>query len=421
MRRTEDPLASVGQSDLFTRLAELAGTAAAVVAFAAFFATDPRLRHLAPLFLGALLAVLGTLERRRVQRRSKKLLQRSRAGYGRLCAFLGLALLAGAIVSPEASPFGGVLACSLLICLGVRGPAARGAGSGPSAPAKVALITIGFVLLLYVSLAAAVIVNNDKSPTGDESPGGKQGRQVEPERNHEGSEEHKEPPKYADQCPALPDPFAIGHGLGELFYHDGAVKAGCGTEAFQVPGTNTWVAAGMCFGERRSVAISAPGRTAIVYGEAAEFVWSAAQEGELTAVEAATPEGGDVVMVETQLGTYGFARATRSATPGNDQAQHCNEVGGSAEPFARMPPPMVWLWVELIHAQANWFWPTADRSSTDDSVAFISPQGVATGSCASDTSCRLEFEGTVEALESPAFETLESIREYMPPEEQPGD
>jgi hypothetical protein len=277
------------------------------------------------------------------------------------------------------------------------------------------VIALGFLLIAYVSLAGAVVGDNGKDrprPGEHDTP---EGPAPVPEA---GPSPPEDEPKYADLCAALPDPIVIGHGLGELFRRDGAIKAGCGTAAIRVPGTGTWLAAGVCFGERRSVAVSSPNRhPAIIYGEAAEFVWDAAQEEELTAVEAAAPEGGDVVLVETHMGTYGFARATRSATPGNEDARQCNEVGGTAEPFARMPPPLVWLWVELVRKQANWFWPTADLAGETESVAFLSTEGVARGDCITDFSCSLEFEDKELFLDSSTFATLEDLREFMPAEE----
>lgn len=426
MQRTEEPPASVGQADLFTRLAEVAGVTSTAIAFAVLFSSDAQLRRWIPIALGASLALLGAAEfaRARHRRGHKRELSAPREGYGRLCVALGLTQLLIAIGWPSVAAFTGVLVTGGLASLALRGPRRRGGRKrkalGRPGPGRLTIITIGFVLIAYVGLAGAVVGGRGNSPQGHQESEALGGVAAEPTEASSSGDEAEAMPEYADLCEVLPNPLVIGHGLGELFRHDGAVKAGCGTQAFQVPGTGTWVAAGMCFGERRSVAVSSPNRSpVIVYGEAAEFVWASAQEGELTAVEAAAPEGGDVILVETRNGTYGFARSARSATPGNEDARQCNEVGGSAEPFARMPPPLVWLWVELIRDQATWFWPTADRAGEGESVAFLSMEGVAYGSCIIDTFCELEFEGNALSLESITFAALDDLREYMPAEELP--
>lgn len=420
MHRTEGPPTSVGQKDLVTRLAELAGIGSAVAGFAILVSDHDRLGRVVPIVLGASLILIGVTEIAHQQRRGRmgaRAIDRGK-GYGRLCAFSGLVLVAAALYSPVSSSVAGFLMTGGLLWLALRRSAARGTrGRGRSRPAWLTVITLGCLLLAYVGLVAAAVGGG-----GEERHEGGGGNGHEPPL-----ESDTEPPfwkrfdpwpSYAELCPVLPDPLIIGHGIGELFRRDGAIKAGCGTRAFKVPGMATWVAAGMCSGERRSVAISAAGRPpVIVYGEAAEFVWDAAQQGVLTAVEAAAPEGGDVVLVETTAGTYGYARAKRSATPGNEDARRCDEVGGTAETFARMPPPLVWLWVELVREQATWFWPMAETAGEGEAVVFVSPQAVPRGSCLSDAYCQLEIEGETSTLEGPTFAKLDDLSEYMPAEE----
>ena len=224
------------------------------------------------------------------------------------------------------------------------------------------------------------------------------------------------PPTYAELCPAEPDPLDIDHGLGSLFQRDGAVKAGCGTRAAPVDGTGAWIAAGICSGEMRSAAVSAPGyQPAMLYGASARFAWSAAQNKKLVAAEVAEPGEGDVDLVRTTAGTYGFTRPTPSVSPGREDAERCTEVSGVARPFAKLPPPMVLLWLQLIRRRAAWSWPVS-RAGTDD-LAFTSyPSGALTaeGSCRTISLCYLDADGERWLGRGTGFVSLRDFEPYMP-------
>jgi hypothetical protein len=274
------------------------------------------------------------------------------------------------------------------------------------------------VIFACAGLALAVVVHDgdpsqeDKSrtrkhPTPKDDPA----QEVEPEEDLL--------PTYAESCEALPNPRLIGHDLGELFEEEGAPKAGCGGNAIHVQGTGAWMAAGICDGQLRSVAISAPGREAVIlYGEAAEFAWTAGQQETLVAAEAAQPAEGEVDLVEVISGTYGFARSSPSLTQGRENIRWCTEATGRARPFVRLAPPLLLLWRELLQEEAGWSWPTADPSAEPgDQIAFISyPAGelTATGACLTDSDCHLRVGTDRWPGEGSGFVSLPELVPFMP-------
>ncbi len=431
MRQTDFPPPSVG-GRLLTRVAEICGVLSLAITIIAFVSSDARLVRPTAIVLAISLVAIGAAQlscpSNRTQLAGAQGARRRMAkGFGRLCILGGATQLTSAILfSPLVAALAGIGIGLLLMCLGMRRPkSATGKRTNRRLPraraGTLVLAIIATVLIISSGLAVAMIVPGGKesADTSPKQPGGKgSGTKGNAKASNSARRKPEPLPTYADLCPSLPNPLVIGHGLGELFERDDAIKAGCGTPAFRVPGTATWVSAGICSGERRSVAVSSPGhQPKIVYGAPAEFVWVAAQGGELVAVEAAAPAGGDVDLVETRSGTYGFARATRSATPGNEDAQSCSEVGGVAEPFARLAPPLLMLWTELVRDNATWYWPIFDHNNGRESVAFASTEEVDQGACDTDTSCYLEIDGEKRLLEGSAFITLADLREYMPPEE----
>jgi len=165
------------------------------------------------------------------------------------------------------------------------------------------------------------------------------------------------PPDYADLCPRLPDPMAIGHGLGELFRRDGAVEAGCGGRAWNPPGIpSVWVAAGLCSGELRSFAVATGGHASLLYDEPARFARQMAAAGQLLFAEAAKAGGGEVIAIGTGAGTYFFARSSPSIRPDLADARDCTEVGGVARPFVTVTPAHVQSWLRYLELE-GWTWP----------------------------------------------------------------
>jgi len=225
------------------------------------------------------------------------------------------------------------------------------------------------------------------------------------------------PPTYAELCEEIRDPLSIGHQLGPLFRRDGAIKAGCATEPFRIAGTGTWVSAGDCEGELRSLAVSAPGyEPAIIYGTPARFALAAAHAGKLVGLEVAKPNDGDVYLVVTRDGTFAFTRPTRSLEKGSDNPQSCSEVGGRARPFARLEPVMVNLWSELMQLREEWVWPKL-RSEESQSLAFtdrFDASRVAEGSCDGSEQCWIESGEGVWSQEGSGFVSLIEISTYMP-------
>lgn len=286
----------------------------------------------------------------------------------------------------------------------------------------VVLALVGCGFFLYASIALAVVVSGNSpervgrdiiTPPLDPSP-----EAIPDPRLHDDAPREESIPTYEASCPLLPDPRAIGHGLGRLFERDGAIKAGCGRAAKEVPGYGVWIAEGICSGELRSVAVSSPSREPrILYGAPAEFAWYLAQRDELLGVEAAEPGAGDVDLVEAVSGTYGFARSSRSITPGKANPRRCDDVGGVAQPFVRLPPPMVLLWRDLLESRGSWVWPVEDATS-GQSLAFVTPttgELTASGACESDISCYLDVDGETWPVEGTAFVSLAELTDYAPP------
>ncbi len=221
---------------------------------------------------------------------------------------------------------------------------------------------------------------------------------------------------YEDECPELPDPFAIGHGLGGLFYADGAFKAGCGTEAEQVLATGVWFARGICGDHLRSLAVvDRNGDRAMLYGAAAHFALHAARGGELVSAAAADPAGGDVFVVETMSGSHGFARQA-GADGGSGEIGDCGDVAGTDRPFAELSPPMMLHWRNLLEQRSAWSWPV--RDGAPEALAFTAhPSGaiVARGSCVNGAHCTLTVGEETWPHPGPSFVSLPELEPYMPP------
>lgn len=280
-----------------------------------------------------------------------------------------------------------------------------------------ALAVVAIAFFVYVGLALAVgtseLAQRDQSP---EKTLPRRESTVDVKQVSGGQLDLGEPaPTYAEECPALPNPQAIGHGLGRLFRRDGAFKAGCGTEAYRVPETGTWVSAGICEGATRSVAVtSAKGTAAILYGDAARFAWTEAMRGNLLAAEASHTGGGEVNLIETHAGTYAFIRLDEDEN--NDDPHSCGEVTGTDRPFVELSPQMALLWLQLLEHRVSWLWPSKDTSGPE-AVAFSvygSGEVAAHGYCDSGIDCRL-FVGRNEWPGSgTSYVVLDDLHPYMP-------
>jgi hypothetical protein len=287
-----------------------------------------------------------------------------------------------------------------------------------------ALAAVGLCFFAYVALGLASVGTEIAGVHGQARAG--EQRKADPPAPevellpHEGNPPTISLPTYAESCPEQPDPLKIKHGLGELFRHDGAAKAGCGGHARLVSGTGAWVAPGSCamLHEMRSVAVSSPGQTPVIlYGEPAHFAWAAALEGRLIGAEAARPAGGEVDIVETREGNYAFARQSPSLVRGAENLRWCWEVTGIARPFERLTPPLAWLWMESIRERRSWSWPLADPSDWQDPVSFVdhlTGTPVARGGCESEASCHLSIGNEYWPYEGTAFVSLFELEPYMP-------
>lgn len=436
MKRTEKPPASAGSKGFIWRLADLWTLFWAAVTVIAFISNEAAsLARPIAIGLAVSLIAIGATEmlgRRHCRRAPRPGVERlGEEGIDRLCILAGAIQLVAAVIAPPvlACPIGAALTLTV-VGAGTRRPTRIRAFSGRRWRGRVrasilALAVSATVFLAYAGLSVALIASEvaDGSETPDGSRQRGQHRQAPGEtevRAGEGARLGEEPlPTYEESCPELPDPALIGHGLGELFERDGAPKAGCGSMPVEVPRTGAWAAAGICEGELRSVAVAGrEGSAVMLYGLPAEFAWEEARAGNLVGAEAAYPAAGDVDLVETLRGTYGFARSSRSIRPGKEELRWCGEASGLARPFVQLPPPLLFLWLELLEHRAAWSWPVADSTDSDGSVAFAGYPGeelIAIGGCETDTDCHLLVDGKRWPNEGTAYVSVPELQPYMPP------
>jgi hypothetical protein len=305
-------------------------------------------------------------------------------------------------------------AAAFAIFLAGRGPAVSGIGPGTACT----LAMVAVVGMIYAAIAVAEVVSELRP---DARPPAPETFRPAPEPSAPATPPPiplPATPTYAELCPALPNPLDIGHGLGELFQWDGAVKAGCGTPARPVLGSPpVWVSAGICSQRLRSFGVISPGYAPVLlYGEPALFAQEAARDGSLLFADAAEPGGGEVDVVGTESGTYFFARSSPSISPGREDAQRCSEVGGEARPFVRLSTPLAALWLCHIR-QSGWAWPL-EESSEPGSLAFLDyDTGELTPSDGCDDdgiSCHPDENGGWSCT-APANIFLTDFAPYMPP------
>lgn len=278
-------------------------------------------------------------------------------------------------------------------------------------------LTVGAVLA-YAGIASALLYKEARSPEREPAhphvsdkapsvePAGRAGGEVLTPLSD---------PTYENECPELPDPLKIGHGLGDLFRFDGAFKAGCGTEPQQVLETSAWFSRGICAGRLRSVAVAGlDGEKAILYGAAATFALHAARTGELVSAEGASPAGGDVYVIETLTGSFGFARQAATSEAESGRVRDCRDVTGTARPFVELPPPMLLLWRNLLERRSAWSWPIPDGVGVGALTFVAHSEETAAGACVSDFSCYLEVDGVRWPGKGTAYVSLAELP-YMPP------
>jgi hypothetical protein len=213
----------------------------------------------------------------------------------------------------------------------------------------------------------------------------------------------------------LPDPLAIGHGLGGLFRRAGAVQAGCGEPASRTGANATWTARGVCNGELRSLAVGAPGRAPVLlYGAAARYAGERATDGTLISAETAAPGSGELAIVTTAAGSSIFVRETPTLEPGRNRAMRCEEISEVARSFTMLPPPMAALWRQYVR-RSGWTWPVA--VTRGDEYALIDPDSgtvVATGACSTATRCELSVRTTSWPLAGTPTLTVADLAPYFP-------
>lgn len=285
-------------------------------------------------------------------------------------------------------------------------------GALATAFVAIPLLLVSYTGFAYAGMAAVEFYKHSEPPSGGEGSGSDEGESASPS---DPDDEEPAPPSYAELCPELPDPQRIGYGLGGLFEHDGAVAAGCGGPAERVGGS-TWVSAGFCGSELRSLAVVGEGREPVlIYGAPARFAWAEAQTGELRFAEAGKPGGGEVVIVGTSGGTSAFARSSPALNPGRGDAVRCGEVDEVARAFAELAPPLTKLWLERMGSEQEWVWPESSEG-TPDVVFETSDRLPVYGSCESPLLCRIDGPGTHEVGEGVANVTLAELGMYAPPE-----
>lgn len=384
--------------------------------------------------LGALVLTSGIvyavglwLYRPRANRSAYRPLREAQAALARVWIGVGAILVALGTLSkpPVVLPIVGAVVCWVLyrragVLATKQGRCLRAAnrpvrvGALATAALTIPLLLISYTGFAYAGMEAVELYKHSTPPSGEEE--GEAGRSEADspsELDEEGGEEPP-PPSYADLCSALPDPRQIGYGLGVLFEHDGAVAAGCGGPAERVGGS-TWVSAGFCGSELRSLAVVGERREPVlIYGAPADFARTEAERGELRFAEAARLGGGEVVLIGTARGTIAFARPTPALDPGEGDAVRCGEIDEVARPFAQLDPPLAKLWLDHMASEQEWFWPQPGEG-TADVVLKISDRLPVYGSCESPLLCRLDGPGVHEVEEGSAEITLDELKTYAPP------
>lgn len=222
---------------------------------------------------------------------------------------------------------------------------------------------------------------------------------------------------YAELCVELPDPLAIGHGLGRLFHRAGGLIAGCGQPALSVGDLESvWYAEGTCSGETRSLGVAPPEYTPVLLlGEAALFAHDAAVRGELLFADAAESGKGVVYAVGTTSGTYFFVASSPVFETVPKGARRCSEVPPTSS-LVELSPALAWGWLCQLE-DSGWVWPVRE---TDGTLAFLDRSGdelveETGGDCGQAASCAYETA----TCEPEGEVTLATLAAYMPPPDSP--
>jgi hypothetical protein len=288
-----------------------------------------------------------------------------------------------------------------------------------------AMVVVFCSALVFAGLAAGALLSDPGNNQTDQETvegGGKEGQSGgEAGGDGEvGTEVEVREFTYAELCTELPDPLEIEHGLGELFRHAGAVKAGCGGQALPVldrPGV--FIAEGICSGAMVTLAVASPGYSPVLlYGEPAELAKAEAEDGELLFVDGAEPASGEVDVIGTTTGNYVFARSSPYLRGGDEEALRCSEVNGTPRPFVRLVPPVAELWQEHVEF-FGWAWPVERAGDNSGEITFVGYEtgvDVAKAHCAGDF-CELEGIGTGEHREYTGISwvSVPDLTRFAPP------
>jgi hypothetical protein len=217
-------------------------------------------------------------------------------------------------------------------------------------------------------------------------------------------------PSYEDLCGrhARPGrgrdvPKAVADEIYDLWLGSpdglGAIYAGCAEPAHRVGESLTWVAAGMCNEDFRSLAVvdGKGGHQAILRLRPAEFALARFKDTTLVSATSQRKTGnGDYYTVTTTSGTYVFARSVLSDGTGplHGDPRTCADIHRDPVGFVKMPPPLSWLWLYQMTDESTWYWP-----STADGHHFTfkgsDPAGHRiTGDCPRTNQCVITVDGT---------------------------
>jgi hypothetical protein len=357
--------------------------------------------------------------------------RRIRLGFARLCLLAGgCQLIVTAASEPLVGALVGTFASATLLLLAVRRSTVSGKGKRrPLARARASLVlatVLALALFTYVGIATAVLLEGVDESEKPEA--------INPGRKKKGDSALPDQPPSLPVVPAAPQvvgesevpintepchpPSSLGHGFDRLFERTHVREPGCGQPAVHLENTGAWVSLGLCEGSLRSVAATGPNGSVLLTGDAAKFAWEQTQDETLIGAEAATAGSGEVDLVATLAGTYGFARADQLIDDDGVSPHSCGEAERQEKPFIRLPPPFVLLWSKLLEHEATWSWPVSNSDPDEDRIVFVSypyEALVATGGCITDRECTLSVEDEVWPGEGSGFVSMAELRPYMPP------
>jgi hypothetical protein len=210
---------------------------------------------------------------------------------------------------------------------------------------------------------------------------------------------------YADLChggvtPGEPAPAAQAAALRSLWLGggtvagSGALVAGCAEPAGPLsPGSQSWLARGMCGTELRSLGVATPGMPpAMLFQEVARFAWAKARSGVLTgAAPRVRAANGDFQIIYTTDGPYVLSRRVAAAGPVSPASSGppCARLSSVNVRYTRVPPGLIDPWARAM--DGGWLWP-AQVASAHGYQRFVliaddRDRVVATARCKTDQVC----------------------------------